>query len=84
MQCFNDSGHKDATGGQHWNEKVGDVCSWMLIMARFQVSSILIGPGHQMMLFKPKGAGHSDWLGVSEWYVGDEFNDQVDSINIDY
>lgn len=24
MQCFNDSGHKDATGGEHWNEKVED------------------------------------------------------------
>jgi hypothetical protein len=22
MQCFSDSGHKDATGGQHWNDKV--------------------------------------------------------------
>lgn len=26
MQCFNDSGHKDATGGQHWNEKVSVEC----------------------------------------------------------
>lgn len=22
MQCFNDSGHKDATGSVHWNEQV--------------------------------------------------------------
>ncbi|CAF1469502.1 unnamed protein product, partial [Rotaria sordida] len=36
MQCFSDSGHKDATGGQHSNDKV---------------SAILIGAGHQMMLF---------------------------------
>ncbi|CAF1095159.1 unnamed protein product [Adineta steineri] len=69
MQCFNDSGHKDSTGSHHWNEKV---------------SAILIGPSHQMMLFKPKGAGHSDWLKNSQWYVGDDWNDKVDSINIDY
>ncbi len=37
-----------------------------------------------MMLFKPKNTGHSDWLKGSEWYVGDEFSDKVDSINIDY
>ena len=37
-----------------------------------------------MMLFKAKGAGHSDWLKTSQWYVGDEWNDKVDSINIDY
>ncbi|CAF4099056.1 unnamed protein product, partial [Rotaria sordida] len=61
MQCFNDSGHKDATGGQHWNDKV---------------SAILIGPGHQMMLFKPEGTGQSDWLKGSRWYVGDQFNDK--------
>ena len=24
MQCFNDSGHKDATGPFHWNEKVNN------------------------------------------------------------
>ena len=50
----------------------------------FQVSAILIGPGHQMMLFKPNNTGHSDWLKGSEWYVGDEWNHEVDSINIDY
>jgi hypothetical protein len=36
------------------------------------------------MLFKAKGAGHSDWLTGSRWYVGDDWNDKVDSINIDY
>lgn len=24
MQCFSDSGHKDATGNQHWNDKVNN------------------------------------------------------------
>jgi hypothetical protein len=36
------------------------------------------------MLFKPNHTGHSDWLKSSEWYVGDDLNDKVDSINIDY
>mgnify|MGYP006892777133 FL=1 len=69
MQCFSDSGHKDSPPDHSWAEKV---------------SAILVGPGHQMMLFKAKGAGHSDWIHNSEWYVGDEYNDKVDSINIDY
>ena len=87
MQCFNDSGHKDATGGQHWNDKVSNhmICYNFISLNIFdQVSAILIGPNHQMMLFKPNGSGHSDWLKGSRWYVGDDFNDKVDSINIDY
>ena len=53
-------------------------------MSFLQVSAILIGPGHQMMLYKANNTGHSDWLKTSEWYVGDDWNDKVDSINIDY
>ncbi|UJR17528.1 hypothetical protein I4U23_004423 [Adineta vaga] len=69
MECFNDSGHKDPSSGHQWAEKV---------------SAILVGPGHQMMLFKPKGTGHSDWINGSEWFIGDEYNHNVDSISIDY
>ena len=89
MQCFNDSGHKNAAGGQHWNEKV---CAahrsydslWIRTSSFVQVKAVLVGPGHQMMLFKPNGTGHSDWLEMSQWYVGDQYKDDVDSISIDY
>ena len=85
MQCFNDSGHKDDTGGQQWRDHVCVVAHLARFIAAYsQVSAVLIGPEHQMMLSKPNGTGHSDWLNASLWYVGDEFKDDVDSIDIDY
>ncbi|CAF3765508.1 unnamed protein product [Rotaria magnacalcarata] len=68
-QCFNNSGHKEPTTQNNWKNKV---------------STILVVPEHQMKLFKSKGASSTDWLQNSFWYVGDDFNKNVDSIDIDY
>ncbi|CAF2069524.1 unnamed protein product [Rotaria magnacalcarata] len=68
-QCFNNSGHKEPTTQNNWKNKV---------------STILVAPEHQMKLFKSKGASSTDWLQNSLWYVGDDFNKNVDSIDIDY
>lgn len=93
-QCFNNSGHKEPTTKDDWRNKVYNCLADVFRLHRdlllcfsfcvIKVSAILIANGHQMMLFKSKTGGSSDWLRSSLWHVGDDFNKNVASIDIDY